>query len=231
MKTKLFLLATLVVAMVGCDGCEPDPVKQKYVDLGLSVKWATCNIGANSPEEFGDYFAWGEVKTKKYYRDDNYKWGNYTYNDEYGYKTTEYTKYCINSNYGDADYKTRLDDDDDAAVVNLGGKWRMPTFDELNELLEECTWKKVYKKGTLCYEVIGPNGNSIILPAGGRMIDDEPYDDEDKEIGVAGWYWTSTLSPYSQDSGGAYILWFDEEVWFWESGGREQGLCIRPVCP
>ena len=196
----------------------------EYVDLGLSVKWATCNIGANSPEEYGDYFAWGETVTKKnYYGEENYKWGNYVYNDGYG--NMKYTKYCTDSTYGYVDNKVVLDKEDDAAYVHWGGDWRMPTIKELNELIERCTWKTLYKNGVFGYQVTGSNGNSIFLPAGGRMIDGESYDEEDKEIGVAGWYWTSTLNA----SFCGYILWFDKDIWFNECGGRDSGLSIRPV--
>ena len=192
----------------------------EYVDLGLSVKWATCNIGANSPEEYGDYFAWGEIVTKKnYYGEENYKWGNYVYNDGYG--NMKYTKYCTDSTYGYVDNKVVLDKEDDAAYVHWGGDWRMPTIKELNELIERCTWKTLYKNGVFGYQVTGSNGNSIFLPAGGRMIDGE----EDKQIGVAGWYWTSTLNA----SYCGYILWFDKDIWFDECGSRASGLSIRPV--
>lgn len=85
------------------------------VDLGLSVKWATCNVGANTPEEYGDYFAWGETRPKDYYN-----WGTYKYCNGY-YNTM--TKYCTNSSYGKVDNKTTLELEDDAAYINWGGSW------------------------------------------------------------------------------------------------------------
>lgn len=96
----------------------------EWVDLGLSVKWATCNVGAIQPEEFGDYFAWGEVETKAIYN-----WDTYKYYDDFNL-----TKYTSN------DSKTVLDPEDDAATVNWGGAWRMPTKAEQDELRNNCTW-------------------------------------------------------------------------------------------
>ena len=110
-------------------------VVREYVDLGLSVKWATCNVGANSPEEYGDYFAWGETTSK-----DKYNWNYYKYCKG---SSTTFTKYCNKSSYGYngfTDTKTKLDPDDDAATVNWGGSWRMPTVAEMTELQSECTW-------------------------------------------------------------------------------------------
>ena len=97
-----------------------------YVDFGLpsGTKWATCNVGATKPEEVGNYYAWGETTTKE-----TYNWSNYKY---YG---DTYTKYN-----GTTDHKTILDPSDDAAYVNWGGKWRMPTYDQMKELIEECCW-------------------------------------------------------------------------------------------
>ncbi|MBO5849722.1 MAG: hypothetical protein J6Q47_00385, partial [Paludibacteraceae bacterium] len=105
----------------------------EYVDLGLSVKWATCNVGATRPEYFGNYYAWGETTPNTDYDWDNYKWCN-------GSSTTM-TKYCTDSDYGTVDNKTVLDKEDDAAAVNMGGSWRMPTLEEWTELIDNCTWE------------------------------------------------------------------------------------------
>ena len=131
-----------------------------YVDLGLSVKWATCNVGANSPEEYGDYFAWGETKPKDSYKWSTYKWCN-------GSKD-KLTKYCKESYYGRVDNKTVLDLVDDAAHVNLGGAWRMPTKEEIRELKDNCTWTWTTQNGVNGYLVTSKkNDNSIFLPAAG----------------------------------------------------------------
>ncbi len=124
----------------------------EYVDLGLSVKWATCNVGATYPSDCGDYYAWGETTTKTTYSWSNYKWCN-------GSETT-LTKYCTNKNYGTVDGKTVLDPEDDAASVNMGGSWRIPTVEEWKELRDNCMWTSVLGG----FLVVGPNGNQLILP-------------------------------------------------------------------
>ena len=126
----------------------PEP---EYVDLGLSVKWATFNIGAISPEDYGDYFAWGETEPKETYSWANYKWG--TSSNLIKYNTT--------------DGKTILDLEDDAAYVNWGGAWRMPTDEEFTELREKCTWTWTTQDGVKGYKITGPSGNSIFIPAAG----------------------------------------------------------------
>ena len=115
----------------------------EYVDLGLSVKWATFNVGATSPEDYGDYFAWGETETKEEYTWENYKWCNGTV-----YKITKYNA---------TDGKTILEPEDDVAQVLWGGNWRMPTIEEQTELREQCIWTWTSINGIWCYLVTGPN--------------------------------------------------------------------------
>ena len=112
-----------------------------FVDLGLSVKWATCNVGASKPEELGDEFAWGETETKKYFTTDNSL--TYKLKREYAIDGSLFW---------------------DAARANMGGKWQMPTDREWLELRDKCTWESTVSKGVKCYKVTGPNGNSILLP-------------------------------------------------------------------
>ncbi|MGM9745646.1 MAG: hypothetical protein ACI30H_01600 [Paludibacteraceae bacterium] len=159
------------------------PVSPTAVDLGLSVKWADINVGAYAPEEYGDYFAWGETTAKS-----TYNWSTYTLCD--GDKTT-LTKYCYDSAYGKdgfTDSKTVLDPEDDAAAVNWGGQWRMPTDAEWQELMGKCTWTWTTRNGINGYEVKATNENSIFLPATG-------YCDVDvlKDLGEYGSYWSSSL--------------------------------------
>lgn len=132
-----------------------------YVDLGLpsGTLWATCNVGATKPEGYGDYFAWGETKPKYVYSRYDYKW--YKVIDSH---FEEVTKYCINCRKGIKDYKSILELSDDAANVNWGGDWCMPTRENLSELNTECTWDWTKKNGVEGYTVTGPNGNSIFLP-------------------------------------------------------------------
>lgn len=184
------------------------------VDLGLSVKWASCNVGATKPEEYGDYFAWEEVKPKKLY--------SYTYkycNESY----TSLTKYNNRSDYGRVDDKTILDAQDDAATVNWGGAWRMPTKTEQDELRTKCKWVWTTLNGVNGYKVIGPNGNSIFLPAAGYMSEDALND-----AGSYGRYWSSSLNtdnPYS-----AYEVYFFSDDVYRFYNGRGNAQSVRPVC-
>ena len=156
----------------------------EYVDLGLSVKWATCNIGATAPEEFGNYFAWGETEPKNYYDWTTYKYCNGT--------DDTMTKYCTNSTYGIVDNKTTLDLNDDAARINWGGVWRLPTKEEQEELRNpnNCTWTWTTQNGVNGYKVTSlKNGNSIFLPAAGDY-----YDDVLNGMNSKGSYWSSSLN-------------------------------------
>ena len=135
------------------------PPTPEAIDLGLSVKWASFNIGASDPGEYGDYFAWGETETKSNYNYSTYKWCN-------GSDKT-LTKYNTKASNGTVDNKTELDPEDDVAHVKLGDKWRMPTKSELDELITRCNWTWTTQSGSLGYKVTGPNGKSIFLPAAG----------------------------------------------------------------
>ena len=185
------------------------------VDLGLpsGLKWATCNVGANAPEEYGDYFAWGEVEPKTTYDWSTYKWCNGSYDTQ--------TKYCTTSYYGTVDRKTVLDKEDDAAVVNWGGAWRMPTYAEQEELRQQCTWTWTTKNAVRGYQVTGPNGKSIFLPAAGHRDDSSLY-----YAGSIGYYWSSSLSTDYPIN--AYELYFDSDYVGW-SNGRCTGQSVRPV--
>ena len=189
----------------------------EWVDLGLpsGLKWATCNVGANTPEEYGDYFAWGETTTKETYNWSTYKWCNGSYDTQ--------TKYCTNSSYGTVDNKTVLDKEDDAAAVNWGGAWRMPTDTEMTELRENCTWTWTAQNGVNGYTVTGPNGNSIFLPAAGYRIDSSLY-----YVGSDGYSWSSSL--YSDIPGYAYYLYFGSDNVSRYDNSRCCGQSVRPVC-
>lgn len=189
----------------------------EYVDLGLSVKWATCNVGATKPEGYGDFFAWGETSPKSVYYLDTYKWCN---GSDY-----EYTKYCTNSNYGTVDNKTILEPADDVAHVKWGGKWRMPTYNELNELKTQCTWTWTRLNGFNGYEVIGKNGNSIFLPAAGYRTLDIRYDVESY-----GYYWSSELRTYYSYNANNLNFMSPPYVYM-DYSSRYNGLSVRPVCP
>ena len=173
----------------------------EWVDLGLpsGIKWATCNVGASRPEEYGDYFAWGETTTKETYTEANCA----TYN------------VSMNDISGNAQY--------DAATANWGGSWRMPTKNELNELINNCTWTWTTQNGVNGYNVEGPNGNSIFLPAAGDRLGPSLYC-----AGIYGIYWSST--PYENDGGyGAYYFGFENDSHHMARAGRYYGQSVRPV--
>ena len=196
----------------------------EFVDLGLSVKWATCNIGAKNPEEFGEYYAWGEITTKNIYDRSTYRYCNSN-----GY----ITKYCSNSYYGNVDNKAILEEQDDAAVVNWGESWRMPTYAEWNELSQLCTWTIITVNGVIGYRVTSKkNGNSIFLPAAGYIMSNSFTG-----LGSQGYYWSSYKSgDYSGETGTscvAYHIFFTKTATAQGkySLGRYCGMPIRPVCP
>ena len=221
---KLFyiLCCSLAVLFTACEGEEPsDPNGHEWVDLGLpsGIKWATCNVGAISPEGYGDYFAWGETTTKSTYNWNTYKWCN-------GSSSTQ-TKYCTSSSYGTVDNKTVLDLSDDAARANWGGSWRMPTIAEQDELLNTSytTWTWTTQNGVNGYKVTSKiNGNSIFLPAAGcRYFSDLEY------VGYAGLYWSSSLD--TDGSRYAYVLNFVSGDVDLGGSSRNCGLSVRPVLP
>ena len=188
--------------------------EHEFVDLGLpsGTLWATCNIGANSPEEYGDYFAWGETEPKEVYDDINYKWRDGHCN---------LTKYCTNSRWGIVDNKTKLDREDDAAWVNWGPSWHMPTLEQIRELNDECRHQQTQINGVKGYLLTGPNGNSIFLPAAGYRDNSSLVD-----AGSRGNYWQSRLDT---NNGMAYSMDFDLSSWGWGDRGRSQGMSVRAV--
>jgi hypothetical protein len=189
----------------------------RYVDLGLSVKWATCNVGADSPDDYGDYFAWGETKPKSIYDWSTYKWCQDS--------SHTLTKYCTDSYFGTVDNKTQLDLSDDAARVNWGGSWRMPTRDEWTELREKCTCTWTTQNGVKGYKVTSKtNGNSIFLPAAGYRNDSSLYC-----AGLVGYFWSSSL--YSGYPGSARYVYFGPSGVDWVNDYRCCGRSVRPVCP
>lgn len=159
-------------------------VAGEAVDLGLSVKWSSTNLGATSPTDYGDYFAWGETVPK-----DNYSWSTYELcNGSYS-TLTKYNNYSL---WGKVDKKTEFKDydyEDDAARQALGGKWRIPTAAEWKELREQCTWTRTTQNGVNGRLVKSKtNGNSIFLPAAGSR------DGTDlSNAGSYGYYWSSSL--------------------------------------
>lgn len=199
------------------DTGQTDAGKMVAVDLGLSVKWAICNVGAKRPEEFGDYFAWGETKPKSTYDWSTYKWCSGSYN--------QLTKYCTSSEYGIIDNKTNLEPSDDAATVNWGGKWRMPTIAEYEELHTKCLWVWSTQNGVQGYVITGLNKNSIFLPAAGYIENNKGYG-----INDIGCYLSNSIrineSPCPHD-----FCFHSEQIGWTDGFGRQFGYSIRPVLP
>lgn len=187
------------------------------VDLDLSVKWATMNVGASKAEDYGSYFAWGETYTKTIY-----DWNTYQHHNS---SLGGITKYNTRSNHGSVDNKTQLDLKDDAASANWGGAWRMPSDAELTELRTECIWTWITQNGVNGYKVTSKsNGNSIFLPAAGMRLDGNLYYASDK-----GYYRSSSLC-----TGNPSYTWsvmFDSSDVSRYDGGRANGYSVRPVCP
>ncbi|MBQ4525349.1 MAG: hypothetical protein IJA00_04660 [Bacteroidaceae bacterium] len=185
--------------IAGLNGCE-------VVDLGLSVKWASCNVGAFFPEEYGGYFAWGETKEKSSYYLATYKHFN---SSTKGF-------YDIGSNISKTSY--------DVAYVKWGGSWRMPTHDEIKELVDNCSWEWITYNGVNGQLVTAPNGNSIFLPAAGYR-----YGTDLNSCGSNGYYWSATF--YGDDSYSAYSLNFDGGGNYldFRDGLRRYGFTVRPV--
>lgn len=195
-----------------------------YVDLGLSsgLKWATYNVGAANPTDSGDYYAWGETQLKdNYYRWDTYKWC--TANDD---MLETITKYCTNDYYGSIDDKIKLEPEDDAANVNWGSGWRMPTKEEFDELLNGCKWKwernfnNTGVSGMLGTSIY--NNNTIFLPASGHYYDDGVYGS-----GTYGEYWLSSLS--GDTSNYAYYISFRSSDIDRNIGDRYAAYPVRAV--
>ena len=195
---------------------EPEPQQYDYVDLGLpsGTLWATMNVGANSPEEYGDYFAWGEVAPKEVYDWSTYKWCN---GSEY-----TLTKYCADSEYGTVDNKTDLDLEDDAVYVNWGPSWRMPTSDQLEELKNNCTWQWTEMNGVKGSVVTGPNGNTMFLLAAGA-INGSAFE----RVGQYGYLWSCALN--SDGATAASYLYFNASGGHPWSRLRYFGFTVRGV--
>lgn len=206
----------IISIILGGDSTQED---HEYVDLGLpsGTLWATCNVGAGCPEDYGYFFAWGETEPKSVYDWSTYKWcivdpvdGSYFL-----------TKYCIFSDMGTVDNKTELEPEDDAAYVNWGPSWRMPTWKQLSELESECIWQWTTQYGVDGYLLKSKvNGNSMFLPAtgfrDGALL---------RNSGYSGRFWVRSLS-----YGKVIYLSFSENGLCWTSSPfRYQGHCVRAV--
>ena len=220
-KVSRIILCVAALAMVSCgnnsgnnknnDNGSGKKASVEAVDLGLSVKWASCNVGATSEWEIGDYFAWGEVQPKASYLADNYKHrdadGNWI---KYAFKADA----LVDADVAKADNQASLLPEDDAATAILGDGWRMPTPEEAQELMDKCEIK-YWEQGI---QLTGPNGNSICIPYGGSRQGEKLRSEKTTS------YWTNQL--YSQK--GTNFLG-GEEIVYVELYGRRFDVKAKTV--
>ncbi len=188
----------------------PDNNHPHAIDLGLpsGTKWACCNVGASSPEEYGGYYAWGETEVQA---NNRYSWSSYRHCDG-----SSATCHNIGDDIAGTEY--------DVAHVKWGGSWRMPTRAQQEELIENCTreWTQLY--GVNGFLVTGPNGGKVFLPAVG-----ERWEGELDYEGSYGYYWSSSLCAFAENSAG--YLNFNSGNLCWYIDYRSSGHTVRPVCP
>ena len=195
-----------VLVFAACDDADKIDVPTGYlngyewVDLGLSVRWATCNVGASIPSEYGDYYAWGEIETKSEYRKET----SLTYGVE------------LEHILGNPQY--------DAATANWGEGWRMPTKEECRELYDECYWEWTFLDGMAGYKVTGPNGNSIFLPAAGYRSGSSLH-----YVGEYGYYWSSTPYESDAQYAYRLYCYFNSGNCHVDWSYRCSGYSVRPV--
>jgi len=207
MKKAFFTLALMLVAFTANAQSCPDNKHPHMIDLGLpsGTKWACCNIGAEKPEGYGGYYAWGETQTKSTYNDDTYL---YLKNDS-SYQS-------IGSDIAGTQY--------DVAHMKWGGSWMMPSANQQDELISNCTYEWTTVNGVKGGKFTSKkNGASIFLPAAGYR-----WDDGLNEAGSYGYYWSSTQSPSYSDC--AYDLYFHSgnAYWYYDLD-RGYGRTVRPV--
>ncbi len=220
---KMSFLLVMGFFLYAIQACSEDGENASFVDgheavdLGLSVKWATCNVGASTPTGYGDYYAWGEISPKSNYDWDTYKWCNGS--------RESLTKYCVDSEYGKVDNRIVLSSSDDVATVNWGKRWRIPTQEEWEELLDKCKLEWTRQNNVNGCLVVGPSGNSIFLPASGFCIPDGL-----RGLSDTSYYWSATSSEFGDartfnaaDKQASKIDWGV----YW--GLRCNGMPVRPV--
>ena len=255
MKRIIKLLPIAAVICMGMLSCDKDDNDDKdagknsnmylgheYVDLGLKVKWATCNVGATTREGYGDYFAWGDTTTlyksgyaqsdaasivwkDDDYVDDGYSWLYYTHMVD----GNKLTKYCNDGSIGSCGYTdsyNTLLSVDDVANYMWGGNWRMPTKEDFDELLNNCNWEKVTQRDVECWKVTSKkdSSKSIFLPAAGYRGDTNL-----SVVGSYGHYWSSSLDTDNPKK--ACCLDFSLSEYVMSSSVRYLGFSVRPVCP
>ena len=233
-KIVLLMAVILPIVFISCgdDNDEPSASdNDDYVDLGLpsGTLWATRNVGANAPEDYGDYFAWGETETKEVYNMHTYKWYHDGYYDAsnkwHGGGLTKYCGYGVCGVYGFCgfwDNKTELDSSDDAARAHYPGGCT-PSEEQIKELCDSCTWQWTTRNGVNGHLVTGPNGNTMFLPAAGYRGGDSLY-----FAGKFGDYWSRTLCTYFPVRAWPLSISSDSQG-YWANEDREYGFTVRAV--
>ena len=218
---SLLMVAFAITAMIACTKDNNDSNTTQWVDLGLpsGLLWATCNLGADTPKGYGNYYAWGETATK-----DVYNWSTYHYctvDDRDSLQTL--TKYNTSEAYGAVDNLTTLQAMDDAATSALGTGARIPTKEEWEELINNTTSEWTTQNGVSGYKFTAANGNSLFLPAAGSYNDSELI-----VAGEYGFYWSASL--YTDEPSDAWSYSFQSEGHRIGSFGyRIDGQSVRPV--
>ena len=236
---KIFMIAAVALLTMGMVSCHKDddntnnntnnntptnptnPTTGEWVDLGLpsGLLWATCNLGATNPEDYGDYYAWGETSAKE-----TYNWSTYRYAtvDANGDLQT-LTKYNTSDTYGTIDNKTTLEASDDVATAVLGSGARIPTKAEWQELLDNTTAVWATQNGVNGRKFTAANGSSLFLPAAGYRDGSSLYGD-----GTYGYYWSSSLD--ESYPGYAWYMYFGSGGQLVGSYGRRvYGQSVRAV--
>lgn len=217
-------MAMLTVTFSGCgkddnnNGDDTDVTNDEWVDLGLpsGLLWASCNVGATSPDRYGDYFAWGETQPKNVYDKSTYAF----FSDN-----LQLTKYCTHAQFGYngfTDNLTTLQSGDDAATARLGGSARTPTYDEWCELKENTTAVWTTLNGVKGCRLTAANGNSIFLPAAGDRLGSEL-----NGAGIFGSYWMASLYFASNYAASTFVVSSNEPDMF--DSNREFGHSVRAV--
>ena len=195
----------------------PDNNHPHAIDLGLpsGTKWCCMNVGASSPEQYGGYYAWGETSEKSVYNQVTYSYFNGQDTNGDGYIDKNFSVVNIGSDIAGTSY--------DVAHVRMGGSWRMPSFAQQQELMNNCTQTFTQQNGVYGILVTGKNGGQLFLPAAGYRGGGLEGD------GSSGSYLSSSL--YLRSDYDAYSLYFDSDDWIWDSCGRSVGHSVRAVCP
>lgn len=218
-KLKFLMLAFAMTAMVSCN--KDNDNTMEWVDLGLpsGLLWAKCNLGADAPEKYGNYYAWGETDTKERYNWSTYRYCTVTSADS----LRTLTKYNLNGNYGSVDNLTTLQAVDDAATAALGKDARIPTTEEWKELINNTTAEWTTVNGIKGLTLTSANGNSLFLPAAGSFNDLELVASE-----AYGFYWSASL--YTDSSEDAWSFSFiSDEYRIGSFGYRSDGQSVRSV--